>query len=233
MIATQTFEPDGRAVPFADEGGGPALVLIPGLSMNIASLATLAGSLAEADFRVVRIGTRRPVGQPDAAVSLHDLARDVADVLSHLGIDDAWIGGHAFGGAVARAVSRDHPDRVNGVLLLGVETPADAAADQTPDKDGHLAQVVAELRDTAAEPTQRTALAVTPNDEWEAPAPGVPVLVVQGAVDRITPEANGRALQAAAPHLVSVVTVDGGGHWFPLTHAGQTSLAIEDYLDWD
>lgn len=231
MTETQTFEPDGRAVPFADDGHGPGIVLIPGLSMNIGSLATLARSLADADFRVVRIGTRRP--SPAAAVSLHDLAQDVVDVMADLGVGDAWIGGHGFGGAVARTVSRDRADRVNGVLLLGVETAADTAADEAPDRDAHLTQIIADLRDTAAEPVQRAALAATADDAWASPAEGVPVLVIQGTEDRITPEANGRALREAAPHLVSVVTVDGGGHWFPLTHAGQTSWAIEDYLDWD
>jgi pimeloyl-ACP methyl ester carboxylesterase len=52
---------------------------------------------------------------------MHDLAQDVVDVMDHIGLGHAWVGGHAFGGSVARAVSLDHIDRVGGVLLLGVE----------------------------------------------------------------------------------------------------------------
>ncbi|RFA13896.1 hypothetical protein B7R21_07485 [Subtercola boreus] len=69
----------------------------------------------------------------------------------------------------------------------------------------------------------------------EAPAlaEGIPVLVVQASDDEVTPPANGEALRDSAPGLVSVVTIDGGGHQFSETRAGETAWAIEDYLDWD
>jgi pimeloyl-ACP methyl ester carboxylesterase len=188
MPDSQIFEPDGRRIPFEVEGDGPAVVLLPGQGLNIGYLGPLAHSVAQEDFRLIRIGARRP---RDASVTLHDLAQDVVDVLDHLDVADAWVGGHAFGGMVARFVAIDHHDRVNGVLLLGVEA-------------GDL---------TLAE--------------------GLPVLVIQGSEDDVTPPANGEALQAAAPDRVSVVSVDGGGHMFPSENVGATSWAIEDYLDWD
>lgn len=230
MTATQTFEPDGRAIPYVDEGKGPGLVLIPSLGLNVGALGTLATSLVRADFRVVRIGSRRPSAASAPAPSLHDLAQDVVDVMDGVGLADAWIGGHAFGGAVARTVSRDHTDRVDGVLLLGVET---AAADETPGRDADVAEILEHLRDPEVDSLQRAALAATPAADWATPAAGVPVLAIQGTDDRITPESHGAALQSAAPDRVSVVAIAGGGHWFPITHAGETSWAIEDYLDWD
>ncbi|HAQ59326.1 MAG TPA: alpha/beta hydrolase [Microbacterium sp.] len=193
MTETQIFEPDGRAIPFAVEGGGPALVLLPARDSDIDTLGSLAHSVSQEDFRVVRIGPRPSAPGTDAVGAARDLAQDVIDVMDHLGIDYAWVGGHAFGGSVARRVSLDHHARVNGVLLLGVE-PADVAPPL---------------------------------------AEGLPVLVVQGTEDDVTPPANGEALQASAPGLVSVVRIEGGGHAFPVTHVGATSWAIEDYLDWD
>ncbi len=189
MTETQIFEPDGRAISYAAEGDGPALVLIADRGSDIDLLGSLAHSVSQEDFRVVRVGSR--AGDSDASAS--DLAQDVVDVMDHLGIDHAWVGGHAFGGSVARAVSLGYHDRVNGVLLLGVE-----AADVAPPL-----------------------------------ADGLPVLVVQGTEDDVTPPANGEALQASAPGLVSIVPIEGGGHLFPQTHVGATSWAIEDYLDWD
>ncbi len=186
MTDTQIFEPDGRAITYAVEGEGPALVLITERGSDVDELGSLAHSVSQEDFRVVRIGAR----EGDIA---QDLVKDVVDVMDHLGLADAWVGGHGFGGSIARAVSLDHHDRVNGVLLLGVE-----AADVAPPL-----------------------------------AEGLPVLVVQGTADEVTPEANGTELQASAPGLVSVVPIDGAGHMFPLTHVGATSWAIEDYLDWD
>ena len=108
MTDTQIFEPDGRAIPYAVEGSGPAVVLIPARGMNITYLGALAHSVAMEDFRVVRVGSRRPSGQ-SAVVSIRDLAQDVVDVMDHLEVDHAWVGGHAFGGSVARTVSLDHP----------------------------------------------------------------------------------------------------------------------------
>lgn len=186
MTDTQIFEPDGRAIPYGAEGEGPALVLIADRGSQIDVLESLSHSVSQEDFRVVRIGARDDM-------SAQDLVRDVIDVMNHLDIADAWVGGHGFGGSVARAVSHEHHDRVNGVLLLGVE-----GADVAPPL-----------------------------------ADGLPVLVIQGTEDTVTPAANGAALQASAPALVSVVPIEGGGHLFPRTHVGATSWAIEDYLDWD
>jgi pimeloyl-ACP methyl ester carboxylesterase len=188
MTETQIFEPDARAIAYAVEGNGPTVVLIAGRGLAIDYLGTLAHLLAEEDFRVLRIASGGTSAQSD---DVHDLARGVIDVMDHVGVSDAWLGGHAFGGSIARAVALDHHDRVNGVLLLGVEA-------------GDL---------TLAE--------------------GLPVLVIQGSDDEITPPANGAALQAAAPDRVSVVSIDGGGHLFPSENVGATSWAIEDYLDWD
>lgn len=219
MTDTQIFEPDGRAIPYAVEGNGPAVVLIPGRGLNVTYLGALAHSVAMEDFRVVRVGSRRPAGQ-SAVVSIRDLAQDVVDVMDHLEVDHAWVGGHAFGGSVARTVSLDHPERVNGVMLLGVEGAGPAAVD--------LSEVPESFRDAEVESMQGLA--------WTAPpdlAPGVPVLVIQGAEDQVTPPANGDELRASAPDRVSVVRIEDGGHLFAATHVGATSWAIEDYLDWD
>jgi pimeloyl-ACP methyl ester carboxylesterase len=219
MTDTQIFEPDGRAIPFAVEGDGPAVVLLPARGLNIGYLSPLAHSVAQEDFRLIRIGARRP---SDSAVTLHDFAQDVVDVLDHLGVADAWVGGHAFGGTVARFVALDHHDRVNGVLLLGVEG---TAGSDGPEDGADIP------RNEELEAMQRTAIEAT--GELSALADGVPVLVIQGTDDAITPTANGEVLRASAPGLVSVVAVEGGGHLFPATHVGATSWAIEDYLDWD
>ncbi len=224
MTDTQIFDADGRAIPYIDEGNGPAVVLLPAEGLGVSYLDTLATVLVEEDFRVLRVGTRRPATGTE--VTLHDLASDVVDVMDAVGISDAWVGGHGFGGAVARAVSLDHHDHVNGVLLLGVATADDAAA-------AAVADFPEESRDPQAGRVQAAARAAASEDQWRSLADGVPVLVIQGTEDSIAPVSGGEALQNAAPDRVSVVAVDGGGYAFPYTHVGATSWAIEDYLDWD
>ncbi|MCU1479856.1 MAG: alpha/beta hydrolase [Subtercola sp.] len=177
MSDTQVFESNGLTIAFSDEGAGPALVLVVDQGSDLDALATLSHLVSAADFRVLRIQTNR--------------AEDVFAVLDHLDIADAWIGGHGSGGVVARIAAIERHERVNGVLLLGVEF-------------------------------------------YAAPlAAGIPVLIVQASDDESTPPANGEALRDATPGLVSVVTIEGGGHRFPETRAGETAWAIEDYLDWD
>lgn len=128
MSDSSIFDPTGRAVPFVDEGEGPvALVLIPEARTDNDVLGIVAHYLAEeAGFRVLRIGHR-----PDA-VSLADRADDVIAVMDHVGLADAWIGGHGFGGTIARTVVAEHPDRSNGLLLLGVEDAEIALAPVLP-----------------------------------------------------------------------------------------------------
>ncbi|AZS44167.1 alpha/beta fold hydrolase [Microbacterium oleivorans] len=255
QIQRQVFDAEARAIPFIDEGEGPALVLIPAQGLDVAYLGGLASILEEEGFRIVRIGSRRSGGP---AASMHDLAQDVVDVLDHLGVGSAWIGGHAFGGAVARTVALDHPGRASGVLLMGVEATralsddaaralriAFSAPVDAPDTDAvrllvgpgidvALAwDVFARSRDLDVEELQSAALASTPVTEWATLASSLPILIIQGADDPITPPANGDDLKATAADRASVVRLPDAGHLFPMTHPGETAFQIEDYLGWD
>ncbi|WP_300268249.1 alpha/beta hydrolase, partial [Microbacterium sp.] len=64
-------------------------------------------------------------------------------------------------------------------------------------------------------------------------APAIPVLIVQASEDDVTPAANAESLQATAPERASIKRVEGAGHLFPATHAIETAVIIEEYLDWD
>lgn len=119
MTDTQIFEPDGRAIPFVDEGDGPVkLVLIQERDVAADVLGVVAHYLAEeAGFHVLRIGHRTD----GVDASVEDRAADALAVIDHVGLGDTWIGGHGFGGTVARSFALAHSDRVNGLALLGVE----------------------------------------------------------------------------------------------------------------
>ncbi|GAA3928310.1 alpha/beta hydrolase [Microbacterium soli] len=130
MTQISTFEPDGRAVPFADEGVGPVtLTLVTDRELGADGLNVIAHYLAEeAGFRVVRIGARAAAD----AITDSDRAADADAVLEHLGIADTWIGGHGHGGSIARVFAAEHHDRVGGLLLLGVEEDGAPLADGIP-----------------------------------------------------------------------------------------------------
>jgi len=190
VTESSIFEPAGRAVPYIDEGEGPvSLVLLTDRGVEADGLGVVAHYLAEeAGFRIVRIGLRSQ-GADAADQSAH--VDDVQTLLDHLELQDTWVGGHGFGGTVARAFAQQHVDRVNGLLLLGVE-------------------------------------------EADIPlAPAIPVLIIQGTEDDITPPQNGERLQAQAPERASIKSIDGGDHLFPVSHPIETAVIIEEYLDWD
>lgn len=115
MTDVQTFEPEGRAIPYIIEGEGPVpLVLIAERGQD--ALGVVGHYLAEeAGFHIIRIGYRK------GEISLEDRVADAVAVIDHLGLAHTWIGGHGFGGTIARATVAAHPDRANGLLLLGVE----------------------------------------------------------------------------------------------------------------
>lgn len=126
MTEPRIFEPEGRAVPFVDEGEGPVtLVLVTTRPLEADGLGVISHYLAEeAGFRVVRIGARAAEEGIDASVR----AADAADVIADLGIADTWIGGHGAGSTVAAVFALEHAGLVNGLLMMGVE-----------DTDVHLA----------------------------------------------------------------------------------------------
>ncbi|MBW8762553.1 MAG: alpha/beta hydrolase [Microbacterium sp.] len=188
MTETQIFEPEGRAIPFVDEGDGPVkLVLIQEHGLAADVLGVVGHYLAEeAGFHVLRIGHRGGA----ADVSFDDRVADALAVIDHVGIEDTWFGGHGFGGTVARALVSAHPDRANGLLMLGVE-----------DVDIPV-------------------------------APAIPVLIVQGDDDTVTPAANAERLRSTVPDRASIKPIPGD-HLFPMHHPIETAVAIEEYLDWD
>ena len=118
MTTTGTFESDGRAVPYAVEGDGPvSLVLLAPTELEGDGMGVVAHYLAEeAGFQITRIGAGS-----GADASIAERVADVAAVADHLGITDTWIGGYGAGGTIARHFAATHHDRVNGLLLLGVE----------------------------------------------------------------------------------------------------------------
>jgi pimeloyl-ACP methyl ester carboxylesterase len=57
-------------------------------------------------------------------LSLHDFARDTAEVIQHEGGGQAVIVGHAFGNWVARMTAVDHPQLVRGVVIVAAAAKA-------------------------------------------------------------------------------------------------------------
>src|SRR5512133_2588104 len=90
---------DNIQIEVVSEGEGPAVVLLPSLARDSDDYDQVAEGLAATGFRVLRPkprGIGRSIG-PMANITLHDFARDIAEVIERLGNGCAVIVGHAYG----------------------------------------------------------------------------------------------------------------------------------------
>jgi pimeloyl-ACP methyl ester carboxylesterase len=125
-----------------DAPGADALVLLPSSSRDSEDFDDIADRFARVGFHVLRPQPRGMCGStgPLDGLTLHDYARDVAEVIHHLTTGTAFILGHAFGQWIARCVAADFPARVRGVIL---------AAAAAKSADPALREQLAKCVDTA------------------------------------------------------------------------------------
>jgi pimeloyl-ACP methyl ester carboxylesterase len=124
------------------DGQGPAVVLLPSLARDSEDYDVVAAGLAANGFRVLRPqprGMGKSTG-PLANITLHDFAKDVAEVIRAQGDGRAVVVGHAYGNWVARMTAVDHPSMVRGVVIA-----AAAAKQYDPKLSGEI--------DKAGDPT--------------------------------------------------------------------------------
>ncbi len=100
--------------------------MLPGRGRGSEDFDEVAAGLAKSGFRVLR-PQPRGAGQstgPMKGLTLHDFARDTAEVIKHEGGGPAVIVGHAFGSWVGRMTAADYPKLVRGVVIAAAAAKA-------------------------------------------------------------------------------------------------------------
>jgi pimeloyl-ACP methyl ester carboxylesterase len=110
---------DGLTLHYLDEGAGPPVLCLAGLTRNIADFTYLAPHLA--DCRVIRMDYRGR-GASDWAedcMSYNILreGQDAIELLDHLGLARVVLIGTSRGGLIAMLLSVTNHDRLSGVVL--------------------------------------------------------------------------------------------------------------------
>jgi pimeloyl-ACP methyl ester carboxylesterase len=118
-------------IAFRRGGRGPSVLLIHGVGGESRNWDTIAGRLRER-FDVIAMDLRGH-GESDlitAPVDVHDLARDALQVLDEAKVRTCTVVGFSLGGAVAQALTLDHPGRVEKLVVIGTpvaRTPLEQA----------------------------------------------------------------------------------------------------------
>ena len=217
------------------EGHGPAIVLLPSLARDSEDYDEVAEGLAAAGFRVLR-PQPRGIGAssgPMTGISLHDFARDIAEVIKAQGGGRAVVVGHAYGNWVARMTATDYPALVRGVVILAAAAKSyppeltnavTEAGDLTlPDEKrlaalrfgffaaGHDPTVWLTGWYPEVRPVQRAAAAATRQAEWWSGGT-VPLLDLQAEHDPFKPPEKRNEMKDEFGDRVTVVVIPDASH---------------------
>jgi pimeloyl-ACP methyl ester carboxylesterase len=201
-------------------------------------------------------GSGPPLG--DAAPDLALLADDVVAAMDAAGIDRAIVGGVSMGGYVSMALLRRHPDRIAGLLLVDTRSgPDDAAAVErrqgvaaradagdiasgpdaiapliapggSDDTRATLAAIAASVPAPTIAWAQR-AMAGRPDSTAVLAAASLPVLIVVGEQDAVTPPAAAHEMAAVARDA-ELVELPGVGHLTPAEDPEGFAVVVLDWL---
>ena len=110
--------PSGRSWEIYSGGTGPALLWLHGLR-GVDPLDPVLVAL-QRKYRVVAPVAPgfNDLSEIDHIDTIHDLALDYDDLLSHLKLTDVTIAGHSFGGMIAAEISAHFPARAARLILL-------------------------------------------------------------------------------------------------------------------
>jgi pimeloyl-ACP methyl ester carboxylesterase len=155
-----------------------------------------------------------------------DLDDDGLAVISHYLVEEAGFHVVRIG---SPAESASAAERVDGAIAVLAEIGLEHTW-----IGGHGAGGTAAHTFAASHTDRTNGLLLLGVEDDDLPLPALmPVLIIQGTDDEVTPPARGERLRATAPERASVKNIDGAGHHFPRTHPIQTAFIIEEYLDWD
>jgi pimeloyl-ACP methyl ester carboxylesterase len=225
----------------------------------VRSALDAAGPFITPDLRGFGAGPALGDPPPDPDIALY--AADLAAELDARGIERAVVGGVSLGGYVALAFARRHPDRVAGMVLANTRSGADdeaarerragvaaradagdiaAGADAIgplvapgagDDVRARLAEIAGSVPAATVGWAQR-AMAARPDSTAVLAGLRVPVLVVVGERDAITPPAAARQMVdtiTEAGGTVDYVELPGVGH---LTPAEEPDGFADAVLTW-
>ena len=249
----------GRRVHYNAEGpaGGPVVVLVHGLGGRGEDWRGLAPYVAKAGFRVYMPdlpGYGRSEKPADFSYSVPDEAEVVVGFLDAMGLKQVDLGGWSMGGWIVQRIASEHPERVRRLILFdsaGIfevpkwdtrlftpSTPTDLdqldalLMPRPPKVPGFIARDILRISKQNAWVIHRALdRALTGRDATDKLLPGLrmPVLIVWGAEDKITPLRQGEKMHQLVPQSELEVFA-GCGHLAPGQCAAQIGPRVVEFV---
>lgn len=236
---------------------GAVVVLIHGLGGRSEDWSNLAPILSKAGFRVYLPdlpGYGRSERPADFSYSVPDEAAAVVGFLDALGLKQVDLGGWSMGGWIVQRVAGEHPERVRRLMLFDsaglYEKPAWDTALFTPRVPAELDQLDALLMPNPPKVPgfiARDVLRISRQNAWIIhralgtmltgqdvtdnilPQLKMPVLIVWGSEDKITPLGEGKKMHLLVPQS-ELEVVPGCGHLAPAQCAGQIGPKVVGFV---
>ena len=191
-------------------------------------------------------GHGRSTGKPPATID--EYVPYVLGLMDHLKIEKASLVGHSMGGAVAQTLALDHPDRVEKLVLIGTGAclpVSDRLFDVLEGDEEEALRFLIDLVFTQTAPQEFVRNVMDQMDFASAPddfaacrtfdvsgrlaSLSIPVAVLVGEQDRMTPVEVGRTLAESIPGAALHV-IEGAAHLPMLERAGAVNAIILEFL---
>lgn len=250
---------DGHRIHYYVSGpvGGSPIVLVHGLGGRSEDFSNLTPYLEKTGYRVYApdlLGFGQSEEPVDASYSISDQADLIAEFFDAMGLKQTDLAGWSMGGWIAQKVAVDHPERVSRLILMdsaGLTVPPTWDTRLfTPTTPAELNQLEALLMPhPPAMPSfvANDIIRISASYSWvvkralasmlsakdvmdeDLPSLKMPVLILWGKLDRITPLSEGETMHGLIPQS-RLVVASSCGHLAPQSCSKEFGTEITRFL---
>jgi pimeloyl-ACP methyl ester carboxylesterase len=256
-IHSRSLVLEGSRIHYIEGGAGRPIVLVHGLASEAQrDWSRLAPDLVRAGYHIYAPdlpGFGQSDKPPSRAYSIPEQAAFVSSFLDAHHLNDTALAGFSMGGWIAATVALKQPTRISQLLLFDSAglffQPAFDGQLFTPGTSDQVDQFLALVGEPTRLPefVKQDFLEATRRNGWvvrrawdsmiaghdvlDAKFSGLkmPLLIVWGRQDRVTPVALGQSMHTAAPQSILAIC-DGAGHVAPVTCADRINPVVLAFL---
>jgi pimeloyl-ACP methyl ester carboxylesterase len=250
---------DGHRIHYyvSGPGGGEPVVLLHGLGGRSEDWMKLTPYLQRAGYRVYTpdlLGFGQSEEPHNSSYSISDQADMIVGFMNTVGLERVDLGGWSMGGWIAQKIAVDNPDRVRRLILMdsaGLKVPPrwdlSLFTPTTPAQVDHLHAMLMPNPPAMPRFVVQDMLRLSANYGWvvkralasmmtakdvmddDLPSLKMPVLILWGDQDRITPLSEGYTMHALIPQSFLRVAY-GCGHIAPASCTAQFGPELTGFL---